>query len=1093
VVDRFFAEVRSGQEPGINGHGTERLTVGAVSLPAESAVLDPVPFLIAAGERLDASLDFDQTIGAILDIIVPALADQAAIHLLLEDGRFRRVAARNPTAESEAISQELGDEYLDSGQVAGPIHRMLADGRSLIGSPLTDDDIIAIVGTKYRAGLLRKMGLTSAMVVPLAARGRRTGVLTMATTVRPRFDPSHRHLAEEIGRRAGLALDTARLYGTVCEAQRDSERARQRMAFLAEASAALSASLDIHTTLQTVAELATREIAESCNLALVGDDGLVRRVAVAHADQAMKGVFDAHSDIIPIGPGSTHPIASVLATGRPYVNNLATEATRRAYGEGPYRELMDRVSFTAGVVVPLEARGRRIGVMNLGTSVPGQTFDEDDVALCVQLASRAALAIDNARLYQAARTAHDRLAEQLGLSDAVVKNIAEAIIVSDRSGQVTYVNPMAELLLEQTSADLVGRDSHVVAHVSDLTGGPPPGHDCRMREAIRAGMTVRLDGVRLLRADGKSFPADVSAAPLMKDGQMVGAVTIFRDVSDRQRHREALERSEERLRRALDSAGMVMWERSFVTGRTLRSDLASTIYGRPNEELVDDPDEHSRLVHPDDVEYVQAIQNAAVRDGVGYESEYRVLWPDGTVRWVSSRANVFRTDDGEPLGMSGTTHDITTRKQAELELNRLLEERQAEAAELRQLHQRLRQRLEAVLGLHEVGKLLTSASDLNAAGRRILEIAVRAARLHEATLRRRTGSGKTRVWQRVGRTHGATAACETRALTRARRRTLATGQPGVVQVTCRCPDATLDPRTVWCVPLIAKGDVIGVLESVGGRQPADEPTLEILGSIALQAATALENARLYREVADSERALHHLVQQLMAAHEDERRRLAYEIHDGFAQMAAGVQQLVEAYAHDFPSDSHAGRQRMDIAIGLARQTVSEIRRVLAGLRPTVLDDFGLARGLRAYAEGLAAERLSVRFSEAIGTQRLPSTIEIALFRVAQEALTNVRKHAGVESADLRLARRHADIVLEVEDRGRGFDLAAVANGERPGQHLGLLSMHERIGHVNGTLEILSQHGKGTLVRVVVPIVGSRAQTIVHGGTDGQTTDAHDRR
>lgn len=174
---------------------------------------------------------------------------------------------------------------------------------------------------------------------------------------------------------------------------------------------------------------------------------------------------------------------------------------------------------------------------------------------------------------------------------------------------------------------------------------------------------------------------------------------------------------------------------------------------------------------------------------------------------------------------------------------------------------------------------------------------------------------------------------------------------------------------------------------------------------------------------------------------------------------------------------------MDIAIGLARQTVSEIRRVLAGLRPTVLDDFGLARGLRAYAEGLAAEGLSVRFSEAIGTRRLPSTIEIVLFRLAQEALTNVRKHAGVDSAELRLSRRHADIVLEVEDRGRGFDLAAVAHSERPGQRLGLLSMHERIGHVNGTLEILSQCGKGTLVRAVVPIVGSRTQTVAQGGMD----------
>ena len=82
-------------------------------------------------------------------------------------------------------------------------------------------------------------------------------------------------------------------------------------------------------------------------------------------------------------------------------------------------------------------------------------------------------------------------------------------------------------------------------------------------------------------------------------------MTIFRDVSDRKRHREALQRSEERLRRALASAGMVMWEYDFATGRTLRSDLAGTLYGRPNAEMLDDPDDHLRLVHPDDREHVQ--------------------------------------------------------------------------------------------------------------------------------------------------------------------------------------------------------------------------------------------------------------------------------------------------------------------------------------------------------------------------------------------------------------------------------------------------------------------------------------------------------
>jgi len=137
----------------------------------------------------------------------------------------------------------------------------------------------------------------------------------------------------------------------------------------------------------------------------------------------------------------------------------------------------------------------------------------------------------------------------------------------------------------------------------------------------------------------------------------------------------------------------------------------------------------------------------------------------------------------------------------------------------------------------------------------------------------------------------------------------------------------------------------------------------------------------------------------------------------------------------------------------------------------VLDDFGLARGLRAYADGLAGDGLAVTVSESIGGQRLDSDVEIALFRLAQEALTNVRKHARVREAALRLRREEDRIVVEVEDSGSGFDLAALTDCDRPGERLGLLGMQERIAQVGGSVEIRSRCGEGTLVRAVVPISG----------------------
>jgi signal transduction histidine kinase len=174
---------------------------------------------------------------------------------------------------------------------------------------------------------------------------------------------------------------------------------------------------------------------------------------------------------------------------------------------------------------------------------------------------------------------------------------------------------------------------------------------------------------------------------------------------------------------------------------------------------------------------------------------------------------------------------------------------------------------------------------------------------------------------------------------------------------------------------------------------------------------------------------------------------------------------------------------MDLAISLARRAVAEIRRVLGGLRPTVLDDFGLERGLHAYAEGLAGSDLQVTFESSLGAERFASSVEIALFRLAQEALTNVRRHAGVKAARLRLERTASTLVLEVEDDGRGFDLTAPEQCERAGEHMGLLSMQERIAQIGGTFELRSRRGVGTLIRAVVPVRGL-ADAEAQQGADG---------
>ncbi|MCC7368140.1 MAG: GAF domain-containing protein [Chloroflexi bacterium] len=1066
-------------------HGGERLHA-ATPLRSDGSSL---PFLTQVSEVLAGSLDYDETHEHVLDLVVPAFADLCSIHLLDDTGRFVRIASRHHTLATAAVSAMLGESYLDNGELDGLIHQLVRDRRSLLWIAGDIDLVGQIVGPSVLARIRDQLDLTSAMVVPLIARGRPLGVLTLSTAAprRPATSETLR-LVEDVARQAALALDNARLYRAATAARLESEGAQRRLSFLAEASATLSASLDVQATLQAAVSLAVPTLADCCGVATIDDDdGSFRRMAVAHVDPEMQRRMAEHGPFLPIDEYPDHPIRQALASGRPVLVKDIRQAAWAEYADDAYRSLLEALAFHSVLVVPLEARGRRLGALTLALSSPDRAFGDDDIALGTELAGRAALAIEHATLYRQAADARDDLRRQLDFSDAIVSNIAEGITVVDHQGNITYANPIAESMLGLPLSQMLGRIGHDVMHVRDLSGRSMPRSECGLQAVYAGGVTVRLDNEAFIRADGTTFPVSVISSPLVRDGEVVGAITVFRDVSEARAQQEALRRSEERLQRALRSAGMVMWERSFTTGRTVRSELAPRLYGRSSDELLEDSLNHLRLIHPDDRECVSNAVRHAILNGVPYDVEYRVTWPDGTVRWLCGRASLFRDANGSPLGMSGTTHDITDRKRAELERQQLIAEREAEADHLRALHQALKQSLDALLGLHEVGKLLISVSDTDAMAQRLLEIAVRAASLRAAVLRRVEGT-PTVVWRSVG-DEAAIAALD--AAWDGAADDTPDGRATPWQPTWT-PHAEIHPQdgpalTVWRVPLIVRGEVIGVLEGAGDLPLPDEPTAAILGSIGLQAATAVENARLYGELAARERSLQQLVQALLVAQEDERRRLAYEIHDGFAQLVWGLQQLLEAFLNDQPSHPADARHRIEVASALAQRAVQEIRQVLAGLRPAVLDDFGLASGLRSYLDGLRDEGFDVTYVETFGPRRLSSELEITLFRLAQEALGNVRKHAGVHTARLHLTVVNEQVVMEVEDAGQGFNGVTETPSARPGGRFGLLNMQERIAHVGGELKISTQQGQGTRVRAVVPIqepARQSSQSSPGGHSDG---------
>ena len=246
-------------------------------------------------------------------------------------------------------------------------------------------------------------------------------------------------------------------------------------------------------------------------------------------------------------------------------------------------------------------------------------------------------------------------------------------------------------------------------------------------------------------------------------------------------------------------------------------------------------------------------------------------------------------------------------------------------------------------------------------------------------------------------------------------------------------------------------------------------------SLANQGASALENARLYADLAERENRLQDLIRKLITAQEEERRKVSYEVHDGLAQTAAGAHQLLQAFSRRHPPDSEQGRKDLDRVLELVQQTVGEARYVIADLRPTALDDLGLGAAVRMQVEKISNEGCEVDYEEALGDERLPAEVETAMFRVTQEALTNVRKHAP--SARVRIALKYSNncVHLNVRDWGPGFDPEKATEGGGPGERLGLSSMRERVALLGGNLEVRSRPGEGTEVVAEIPSVHANGE------------------
>jgi two-component system sensor histidine kinase UhpB len=215
----------------------------------------------------------------------------------------------------------------------------------------------------------------------------------------------------------------------------------------------------------------------------------------------------------------------------------------------------------------------------------------------------------------------------------------------------------------------------------------------------------------------------------------------------------------------------------------------------------------------------------------------------------------------------------------------------------------------------------------------------------------------------------------------------------------------------------------------------------------------------------SEERLRHLSRQLLRTQENERRRLARELHDEIGQTLTAIKMTMQAAERG--GDSEA---RLKDGIGLVERILTQVRNLSLDLRPAMLDELGLIPAVRWYLDRQSQRAGLVAYLDAnCEISRLPPDLETTCFRLVQEAVTNIIRHAEAKTAWVTLRQKASELYMEIRDDGKGFDVAAARRRATHGASLGLLGMQERVQLVGGKLSMHSAPGQGTEVRVRIPV------------------------
>ena len=511
--------------------------------------------------------------------------------------------------------------------------------------------------------------------------------------------------------------------------------------------------------------------------------------------------------------------------------------------------------------------------------------------------------------------------------------------------------------------------------------------------------------------------------PLPEHIQLIDMATqIARVAIQRKQDDERLRASEEKFRQMAENIREVFWMTTPAMDELLYvSPAYESIWGRTVESLRQRPKSFIDAIHEEDRERVVGIIEG--RREQEFEVEYRIARPDGTMRWVRDRGFPVKDESGKVYRIAGVAEDITERKRAEEASLQI-------ASKIRALSEQKEASLRLVIDtIPTMAWSLLPDGTVDFVNRRWMDYT--GLSLEEAL------EDSTRIVHPDDLP---------RALAQWRP-DMAAGKPGEDEMRLRRADGEYRWFLIRTVPL--RDEQGNIVKWYG-------------------TSTDIEDGKRAADMSrESTSRLQALSRRLVELQESERKEIARELHDRVGQNLTAISInfaiLQEALAHH-----DAGvRARIEDSVALVSSTLHAIEDVLSDLRPPMLDNHGLRSSLDWYAKQFSARSgIAVSLRAAEQDERMAPDAEIALFRIAQEALNNVAKHAHANSVVIALESRPSDYVMSVTDDGVGLRAADTVRARRPG--LGLVTMKERAQAVGGSFRIESLPSGGTQLTVRIP-------------------------